>query len=913
MAGSVSISRRPDYPPQSVKMSFKDRKVALSWAYAKNAWSTDNRARMSQCDVRLSYSDSASVKSYKPGRYSLKTWAFKTDSTKSAEYSIPRGNFYPHTSVKVKGFAAELVANNPVGFVQSAANVTISAPRTPTISASFNASTGVVSFGVKTNAGTDGYERYDTRYRIVRQDSSNRNNSYKTAKNVVGWATSQSTDLTATYDVADHASIAQDQWIKLTCYAYARGLAGDSATASKSYLIAHPAAATISGITATSPANGTVTVKVKTNASTYRPVTRVRLQRLVDTTIGTKDAAASATGWEDVDGAVDNASCSGFTDQKSEAMPQVRRHTWYRVVSTYGANAVEGIPVEAACLYRARDAASAQAVKFPTVSPSEDGTSVSLKMGWATDDYTATQVAWAGSDDAWESNEQPSTYVVDWEDASPSGYAHTAGFVIRGLEPDEDVYIRARRVKVEDDKITLRGEWCNPAAAYYPIEAAVAQATATLYAPASIVRGDGIDCQWEVDGGRQGAWYVYRVDGGTRTLLRSGADATTARCVVDASKLEGRDSVSLQLLVKVSGANVYSEVVPVTIYDVPTLSCSTAAALAAQPMSVTLSCSTDDALVNLRVTALEAVVGGGADGALDQVPGDVVHSGQLDPTWAASGSSYSATVTLPEGLPFVDGMPYLVSAVAIDKASGLHSDEATAQVDVEWGHQAVAPTAATIDVDADRLAAEVTVEAPEGAAEGDVCDVYRVTPYGTMLAAEGVAFGETVVDRYAPYANVLGASVAYRLCTRTPDGDVAWDDFGYEVPGAAAMRVDWEGGSLELPWNLSRSDSWRKASRLDERWDGARVVRWNAGASHEATVGTTLVRDDEGADAAALAALARYAGACFVRCPDGLAMPCDVSVDSHGVSFGAPVVPLTLKLTQTDSGDFRAEPLPGEE
>ena len=795
-------------------------------------------------------------------------------------------------------------SSKEVGY-ETSVSYTFKPPRKPTISASFNASTGTVTFRVKTNAGTDNYERYDTKYRITRVDSSNRNNSYTTEKNVVGWATSQSTDFTTSYDVTDHQTIAQNQWIKLKCYAYARGLAGDSEVVTKEYLVAHPAAATISEITATSASNGLVTVKVKTNSSKTRPVTTVKLQRLYNTTIGTAASAAQVMqGWTDVDGAVDDAECSGFTDQKSAAVPEVRKHTWYRVVSTYGANEVEGWPVEAKCLYRSRDAASADAIKWRSVSIGEDGSSADLAMGWATDNYTAVQVAWADNPDAWESSQQPTMQVMDWEDSEPAGgYAHSGRFVIRGLEAGKPVYVRARRVKVEEDKVTLKGEWCSPPAQYYPLDVAADPDSVTLFAPETVARDEGIDCQWEYGGAAMASWALYRVDGTALKVLMSGSGPAN-RCTVEPAKLGGLDSAILRLGVT-SGADwLYSADVPVTIADEPELEVDAPATLTAQPGSIGLACSVGTATVQLAVTAMDGWVGGGPDGREpEQLTGDVVWSAALTPDWATDGNGFSATVEMPTGLAFVDGARYLVTASATDPATGLSSTESTAAMAVEWAHQAAWPSdESTVSVDADALTATITPVAPNGAAETDVCDVYRVTPHAVTPVIRGAAFGAEITDPYAPFSSEEGAEVSYRLCTRTADGDEAWTDVACPLSHKSIV-VDWPGGQLSLPYEIAKTDRWDTLFSMASRWDKAKVGHWLASGRHSVRAECKLLRGEDMGKVPLVSALAAYPGSCFARFPDGTAFECDVSPSETSISVGSGSIPASFDITEVDPTD----------
>ena len=833
-------------------------------------------------------------------------------------------------------------------------------PAKPAITKSFNAGTGVVSFRVKQPNETEKKERVDTRYRVTRQDSANRGNSYKAEKSTTAWTTSTSTDFTLTYDVADHQSITQAQWIKMRCYAFARGPKGDSDTAKSEHMIAHPAEATIPKITATSASNGVVTVSVKMNKTETRPVEQAKLQRLTNTTIGTAATAAASLDWGYVDNAVDNGNCTGFTDQKSDAMPDVRKHTWYRVETKYGNNYVYGMPVEAKCLYRARDAASGQAITFRSITLNEEGDGVKMELGWPTDNYTENEVTWSTYEDAWESNKRPESVVMDWEDATPaSGYAHSGTFVIRGLEPDQPCYVRVRR-RFDNGDVVTHGEWNTPAKQYYPVDIGGTMGNVVLYAPESVVRDDGIDLQWEFDGDSPTDWYVYRINGSSNTTVASGK-GPAGRCTVPASKLAGLASITLRVGLKSGGNMVYSSDHVVGIFDVPEATVDAPATLTAQPLSLDLTSTLDGCGAKVYVTASGSVSNYTPDDA-DQVAGDIIWAEYVRPTWAAASggaTGYTSTITAHVGLAFVDGCDYDVSVVLVDESTGLSSEDATDSTTVAWAHQAEGVGDGTeLTVDQTGLTVTIAPEEPENAEEsatyaltedteidesktyytrsgsgteqdpyvytaveepsaaslstyyertlGDVCDVYRVTPDGCVLVYDGLRFGEECVDGYAPFSDPDATRLAYRLCTRTADGDLAWSDHQYALD-PVGIRIDWDEQHVELPWDIAGVDAYAKEFELSKRWDGTRVGNWDAGATRTASLTTDVIAVDDETQASLLRELAQYAGPCFVRTPDGCAYEADVQVNSYGAKYGSPVIPVSIRATEVSlTGEFMA-------
>lgn len=831
-------------------------------------------------------------------------WSYENMFT-SYTFTMQRSLYYPVTATVVDGIMAKggCISLSQGKYV-TWKYLSISAPDKPTVTASFNAANGRVTFTIKTPAGDGVKERHDTRYVVKRRDEGTVSGGYKKETEVGVSGTNTATSFTVTYDVADYSLLSGYQWTEVTCYAWARGMSGNSAVAKASYRLSCPASVPIGSVTVDSRTQGKVNISLRANYVGL--VESMKLQALYNTDIGTVAAARASNAWQDVPGATDNGDCLGFTDQVSSATPEVRKHTWYRVISTKSGISVEGTPFEANALYRDRDASSADAVKWASITPSDDGTSVELKMGWATDDYTATEVAWADNPDAWDSSEQPSSFTVDWEDSPAVGYAHSARFVIRGLEAGEPVYIRARRVTVEDGKITRKGEWCSPPAASYPVVPGVYTSDVELSAPSYVLRGKGLDVTWSYSGQLK-RWTLYKVQGGSLTQLKYGT-TSVGKATVTKSQLSGLDSITLRLGISNGSDTVYSDDVTVGIYTQPTVSISAAGTLSAKPLALTVT-SNVDASVTARVVATRTVDPNRPDGKGLQVEGDVVWSGVLGT--ALQGGTYTSTENIDAD--FLQDGAYAIEATATDNTSGLSSETAVATFEVDYAHRATAPDAEiTVPVaDASDLKATIALQPPNGAAETDVCDVYRLAGGRAQLIADGVALDAVVTDIYAPFSED-GSGLAYRLCTRTVDGDTDWQDVDYEL-AHDELVVDFDGGRVGMPWGVAKSDAWQKAFTQSPRWDGSMPGHWDGGTTRTASITTSVIRPLDEGDAAAIERLARFEGPCFVRLSDGSAFEANVDVSQYGGSMHSMLAPCSLTATEIDlTEDFWAEVGEGE-
>lgn len=850
-------------------------------------------------------------------------WTRNGDGYHSTAYCCyNRSKYHPVTKNRcLTSFTCKVIHGYGDDEVTEKGSFQFAAPNPPVISNPvYSSEDHAIKFTITpADEGARGWrERYDTVYRVTRQNTPNVSSTYASEKNIKNWTafTGSSEEYECDTTGVAGALANSDNWVKVTVYAYSRGLAGDSAVVSKSFVYARPAQAQITKIYKTGwESTDFVTVRIENNATETNPVDSVKLQRLRNTSITSAVAAGLANGWADVSGAVDDDNCLGFTDLLADIQPVPKTHTWYRVVTSHAGYTRYSVPVEAKCLYTAKTPQQDDAVTFLSTKPSADGTAIVCQLAWNDDDSNTTQITWSEYEDSWESTEQPNSCDVTWEDATPAtGYDHSATVSVRGLEEGEEYYLRARRALISDE-YNGYGDWCYPASGCYPISRASVPSDLILFAPAVVERGDGIDCSWAYDGAEQTAWQVHRKDGNVRKLLVSG-EGPAGSTVIPADLVDGMDSVMLSASVTTGGDWAVSDYVPVIIDTAPTLSMSMSSTLTAQPATMTFSCSSPRTDITVYITS-RGVFTATPGGRTVQADGDVVWADTVTPEWTASGTSWTATVNAPAGLQLYDGASYSVTAVATDTKTLLSSDWVEGSFAVEWAHKAVTPSTST-EIAVDGLNATITPAAPTGGygtgdelADTDIVDIYRTTPDGAYLIATDVPFGTSVTDRFAPFSN--RAELYYTLCTRTVDGDLAWANYPYEI-NHATLRIDFGNESVELPYNLASTDSWEKDFELREHLDGTRAGYWNNGATRKASLSTDVIKVESAGQRRLLSDLAKHAGACFVRTPDGCAYPANVEVESYGVTYDSGAVPVSISATEIAMTDeFRIQPTDWEE
>lgn len=335
------------------------------------------------------------------------------------------------------------------------------------------------------------------------------------------------------------------------------------------------------------------------------------------------------------------------------------------------------------------------------------------------------------------------------------------------------------------------------------------------------------------------------------------------------------------------------------------------------------------------IVTSQGAVGQFPAGIRRQTSGDTIHSAVYNPEWTEDNAVFTASINLPTGLDFWDLGRYTVSVVAIDRETGLRSEEASASFAVEWAKQAVdiRPTttyAVSTDtvVDEDktyytydsttesylpvedpvgnedpseegwyeatvtnyitltpideiddtgyhRQAVQIALIPPPGSEETDLYDIYRLTGDGAVLIGESFPLTCTTTDEFAPFGEDM--TLNYRVALRTIDGDVSFADFEY-VQDSSHLRFDWATGFVEYPYNLSIGDSYKKDVEFRSHLDGGIDGYWNQNIERQAKLSTDLIWIEQQDVIDKTRELARYAGPVYVRTPEGTAYEADVQV-----------------------------------
>lgn len=734
-------------------------------------------------------------------------------------------------------------------------------------------------------------------------------------------------------DVYDRMHIGYDQYVRVRVRTRSRGYRGDSAYAEETIVVSYPNAATVEDpvvdtVDGAILQTGKVTIPIETNTDVeHHPTTGVRLQILRSTTATTAaQAVAMGEDWEDTD-VVDDGECSALAMTVAELMPLRGTHTWVRVKSW---NLYEDIhyrysaPREVYQLY-IDPASASDTLEIVSLVSGDDGTSLVADLRWTSGEEpdTGTELSWSSDIHAWESTREPETYEFTRNDGPVTiggvEYAGTARVYIQGLEQGTLYYVKGRRYLDQEDRDRTYGGYAGPLSAI-PVSSPT---SVVLSAPAALPRGNDLAVSWTYDSTAQqttwqllwGVEYTEDVSTGMRTYtltdapLEVGEDATGA-CVIKwdrlASKLGDADEIGLAVRMGTGGSLVTSDTVTVRIVEPPTISVDVPATLEAQPLTVSLSCNVPASVALVLRAQGDGNTGDGLVHA-DQTGGDAVWQLYATPDWTEGSGTYTTSIEAPASLELLDNGTYALSVRPTDPDTGLVGDTAVATVEVVWEHQAppmeadeeptpivVTPSDATDEDGVRTRSCEIALAPPDGALGTETYNVYRVTPDGPYLIAEGLGLSDTVTDLYAPYG---GSEMAYRVAVVTADGDVDWMDYDYELPGRD-LRIDFADEYVELPWNLSISDTYTKDFEARQKIDGSVDGYWNEAVTRTAGFQTDLIRIYEQDKAAAVRRLGNHSGPCFVRTPDGCAYQANVQVSNLGGARKDAALAVSLDVTE---------------
>lgn len=525
--------------------------------------------------------------------------------------------------------------------------------------------------------------------------------------------------------------------------------------------------------------------------------------------------------------------------------------------------------------------------------------SVRVTWDWSWESAKYAEISWSELEDAWESTDEPSTYMIS--------AMHASAWNIASLEAGQKWYIRVRLALGTSGDAT-RGPWSD----IITINLAEAPTTPTLELSSSVVtKGETITASWayasgdgtaqayaeiceaEVTG--EGITYgeiIAHTTSAQNLEISTGTweTGTTHYLCVRATSASGVVSDSWSPAVAVTVAEGVTAAIDSTSLESVTIDERTVQGLTALPLNITTSGAGEGGTVTI-------IIERAADFHLAK-PDETELGGFEGETIAVVTTTGDGTVSITEDNllgTLDDGGTYRIIATVQDNYGQSASD--SLEFEVHYAHQPTAPTATIIVED---LIVKITPENAD-AAEGDVVDIYRLSTDAPTLIISGGTFGETYVDPYPAF----GENCGHRIVTRTSSGDYitaentpAWtdyDDSDGDIVRNETTVVTYNGGSVELPNNVKLDNSWSKDFERTKYLGGSIEGDWIAGVTRDLSVSSDSIFSTDKALIRRMRRLANYEGICHIRTPEGSSFAGNVEV-SESKSNDSDAVAYSLKV-----------------
>jgi len=530
---------------------------------------------------------------------------------------------------------------------------------------------------------------------------------------------------------------------------------------------------------------------------------------------------------------------------------------------------------------------------------------------WA--DATQTELSWSKNPNAWESTEQPQTYVIQDKNAQQ--------WRIANVEPGYVWYFRARFINASGDN-PIYAPYCDLLS--LDLTAEPDKPILKLSKP-NVAPNGNLNATWTyscADGIAQGSAQLARVTNpGQASESYSAPFATTASSKSKSFSVKGWTSgqnhyVAVRTTSLNSKTSEWSDPVPVYVGAPITMTLTTSLS------NVTITDSDSGTRTALSLTALPLTVtatGAGNGGTTTLVierddeyhmerPDNSMMDGYAGETIAVYSQIGEAQMSIDQNLMngrFDDGAKYRLTVTAED-GNG-QSAQMVTKFEVHWNHQAAVPTASVV---MENGVAKITATAPTGTVTGDGCDIYRLSVDNPQLIVQGGAFGTAYVDPYP----ALGENGGYRIVDVTKYGDYitagdqpAWVDIPINLDNKTGY-IHFNGESIPVTFNVELSSSWSKDFKETKYLGGAVRGDWNPAVSRSTNVNVVLLSNDT-ESIQAMRRLADWPGICHVRTQDGSSFTADVQVTGNtGVSVAGKIETYSLKITRVEPQELDGLP-----
>ena len=595
----------------------------------------------------------------------------------------------------------------------------------------------------------------------------------------------------------------------------------------------------------------------------------------------------------------------------------------YAAVGTYTHKSLPGGPSAYVVTAKMKSAVVEQggvvpaAPKNVSVSQTDIQGTVRVAFAWAWNAATGAEISWADHEDAWESTDEPDTYEISTVRAS--------AWNVSGLATGTRWYFRVRLFAGSGDSKTF-GQYSET----LDIDLSSAPAIPALTLSAAVITEQGsVTASWVYvttdSTGQASAELAEVATSGGETTYTPIAYAMTAQYItLNAADMGWTSGESHALAVRVTSASGrvsddWSNVVTVAVAE-PLTAEITQTSLVEQTIVVDGSARVVQSLTVMPFTA--TITGAGNNGtttlmivrAADYVidrPDESQFNGFEGETialWTQTGEA-QITINQDDLIGHLDDEAQYRLIATVQDSLG-QSDEASIPFEVHWTHQAVIPSA-TVTIDDEEMIAVMRPIAPEGTAQGDVCDIYRLSVDKPELIFPNASWGTDYVDPFPTIGEYGGHRFVFKSVNGdyiTEDNEFAWYDTGSNEDDYLESDfnvIDFGTGRVMLQYNIDLSNSWTKDFKETQYLGGSIQGDWNPAVSRASSVNAVTVTATDSETIEAMRRLATWPGICHVRTKDGSSYAADVQVsEDYKVSQGHKLASFKLKITRVDQEEY---------
>lgn len=556
---------------------------------------------------------------------------------------------------------------------------------------------------------------------------------------------------------------------------------------------------------------------------------------------------------------------------------------------------------------------------------------VRVTWGWTWTDANGVELSWADHDDAWESTDEPQTYILE--------NTRACAWNIAGLDVGT-WYFRVRLFKADGD-VSTYGTYSD----IQSIKIASTPPTPVLTVSPTVVGPDGkVTCYWAfsaTDGDDQSHADIKEVilneDGVPVSYTDIGVKADNEQYkTVDISTLGWEAGTTHYLAVKIitiSGEESDNWSLPKPVQILEPITCTiTSTSLE----NVTVVDDADQGISHIQLSLTElpltvSATGAGESGQMIYIleratdyhldrPDESEITGFQGETIAiiqksaendsGEAANYDVSIGLDDLIgPLDDNAKYNLVAIAQDSYG--QTSQASIPFEVHWSHKAVDPSA-TIEIDSEEMVAFITPLQPDsGYLSGDSCDIYRLSTDKPELIVQDAEFGTMYVDPYPTLGKMGGHRIVYKTAAGsyiTNTREFAWTDYDSDTGDLLdifATIIDFDEGQLVLPYDLSLSSKWGKDFTMTKYLGGSVQGDWNPAIERTGTVKTRVAVQYDSELITLMRRLANFAGICHVRTPDGSSFAANVNVSEDREEKKINMIAsFSLEITKVDSEGF---------